>query len=160
MQIQTPHQELTPAIRLLEQHLCISRPRKAHVELPHVALRLHGSCGLPKIAGKADASRCHRKWTPGVPAGRQGLGPRQFSGGHFQHGYLGLNNPEVLGSPQQEYREKKPGSAAFDVLPGFRDSRLTPLLGCFLFQRPLPQRVAVLHGLHRRLVSLPARQRE
>jgi len=34
-----------------------------------------------------------------------------------------------------------------------------PLLGCFLFHRPPPQRVAVLHGLHRRLVSPPARRR-
>lgn len=41
-----------------------------------------------------------------------------------------------------------------DVLPGLKpgDSRwrLTPLLGCFLFQHPLPQRVAVLHGLGQR----------
>lgn len=54
--------------------------------------------------------------------------------------------------------------ALFDVLPGLKSGdsrwRLTPLLGCFLLQHPLPQRVAVLHGLHSRLVSLPARQRE
>lgn len=56
------------------------------------------------------------------------------------------------------------GLRPLDVLPGLKSGdsrwRLTPLLGCFLLQHPLPQRVAVLHGLHSRLVSLPARQRE
>ena len=51
-----------------------------------------------------------------------------------------------------------------DMLPTMNggDSRwrLRPLLGCFLLRRPRPQRVAVLHGLHRRLVSPPARRRE
>src|SRR5277367_2411986 len=36
----------------------------------------------------------------------------------------------------------------------------TPRLGCFLLPHPLPQRVAVLHGLHSRLISPPARRRE
>ena len=51
----------------------------------------------------------------------------------------------------------------FDALPAMNggDSlAATPLSGCFLLQRPLPQRIAVLHGLHRRLVSPPARRRE
>src|SRR6478735_7871239 len=52
---------------------------------------------------------------------------------------------------------------AFDVLLGLEVRGVpaaTPLLGCFLFHRPPPQQVAVLRGLHKRLVSPPARRRE
>jgi Polyketide cyclase / dehydrase and lipid transport len=50
-----------------------------------------------------------------------------------------------------------------DVLPALKgeDSPAAmPHSGCFLLRHPSPQRVAVLCGLHGRLVSLPARQRE
>jgi len=132
-----------------------------------VVIRQHEQqCGVTAADIIADAVACGAT-TLGLATGSSPLSVyRELIRRHRKGG---LTFADVQAFLLDEYVGLPPGHppptvlCAFDVLLGLEVRGVpaaTPLLGCFLFHRPPPQRVAVLHGLHKRLVSPAARRRE